>query len=67
MESFTKIVEAWGRLEMASDLGVPKDMPRQWSRDDSIAAKYWRELLNKAPARNINISGDLLIDLAKRS
>lgn len=68
MNSFTEIVETWGRKEMVVDLGLSnKDQPRQWSRDDSITAKYWRRMLDAAPKRNIHISPDLLIDLAARS
>ena len=66
MKNFTEIVETWGRTNMVADLGVPKDMPRQWSRDNSIPAWYWRRLLNKAAERNIAISPDTLIDLAAR-
>ena len=68
VQSFTEIVETWGRKEMAADLNLSnKDMPRQWSRDDSITAKHWKRLLEKAPERNISISPDLLIDLAARN
>ena len=66
MNSFTEIVESWGRSELAFDLKVPKERTRQWSRDNSIAAWYWKDLLSKAPERNIDISGDLLIDIAAR-
>lgn len=66
MQSFTEIVESWGRAELAADLGVPKERTRQWSRDDTIHAKYWRGLLEKAPERGIRVSPELLIDLAAR-
>ena len=66
MQDFREIVEAWGRKELASDLGVPKERARQWSRDNSIPQWYWRVLLEKAPKRNIEISPKLLIDLAAR-
>ena len=66
MQSFTEVVETWGRDVLAKDVGVPKERARQWSRDDSIPAWYWKTLLAKAPKRNIKISPDLLIDLAAR-
>ena len=66
MQNFSEIIEIWGRPEMSDDLKVPPDMPRQWWRDNSIPAWYWRRMLNKAPERNINISADLLIDIAAR-
>jgi len=67
MESFTEIVESWGRQQMATDLGIPKERARQWSRDDSITAKYWKDLLSKAPDRDIDISPETLIRLAARN
>jgi len=67
MKDFTEIVETWGRTNMVDDLGLPKDMARQWSRDNSIPAWYWRELLSKAPGRNISLSPEILIDLAARN
>ncbi len=67
MKSFTEIVKAWGRKNMASDLSVPKERVRGWERFDGIPDEYWQELLDKAPERNIEISPDLLIDLAARS
>jgi len=66
MESFREIVETWGRQQMATDLGVPKERARQWSRDNSIPQWYWKGLLAKAPDRNILVSPELLIDLAAR-
>ena len=66
VNSFREIVETWGRRQMGLDLGVPKERARQWSRDDSITAKYWKRLLAKAPDRNIDVSPELLIDLAAR-
>ncbi len=66
MDDFFEIVEIWGRPEMSADLKIPKDMPRQWWRDNSIPAWYWRRMLDKAPERNIDISNDLLIDMAER-
>ncbi len=66
MESHSEIVHAWGRETLAKDLNVPKERVRAWERFGSIPAEYWRELLNKAPERNIHISGDLLIDIAAR-
>ena len=67
MHSFTEIVETWGRTELAIDLGVPKERARQWSRDNSIPQWYWKGLLSKAPERNIEISPEILIDLAART
>ncbi len=72
MDSFTEIVQTWGRANMASDLSVPgeqvpEERVRSWERFNTIPDKHWRRLLNKAPARNISISPDLLIDLAARS
>ena len=52
---------------LASDAGVDVETVRGWRKRDSIPAKYWRELLDKAPKRNIRISPDLLIDLAARN
>lgn len=66
MHSNREIIRTWGRQQLATDLGVPKERVRGWERWDSLPASYWRELLNKAPERNIDISGDLLIDIAAR-
>ena len=51
---------------LADDAGVDIEAARGWRKRDSIPAKYWKVLLNKAPERNIDISGDLLIELASR-
>ena len=67
MSGNRKIIEAWGRAQLAVDLDIPKDRVRGWERHDTIPKEYWRELLNKAPERNISISPDLLIDLAARN
>jgi len=67
MDSFREIVETWGRTKIANDLGVPKERARQWSRDDSITAKYWQDLLSKAPSRDIDISPEVLIRLAAKN
>ncbi len=67
MNSNTEIIDQWGRVLLAVDLGIPPDRVRNWERHDSIPKEYWRELLNKAPERNIRISPELLIDLAARN
>ena len=71
MDSFTEIVKAWGRAEMADDLStpserVPEERVRGWERFDNIPDKHWQELLKRAPERNICISADLLVNLAAR-
>ncbi len=67
MHSFTEIVETWGRKRLVTDLGLPEDMPRQWSRDDSIHAKYWKKLLASPRAWAIGITPEILIELAARN
>ena len=67
MNSHREIVRAWGQGTLAADLNVPKDRVRGWYRNDGIPEEYWRELLNKAPERNISITGELLINLAARN
>ena len=67
MKSMTELVVAWGRKELAGDLGVPVERVRAWERFNTIPDKHWRELLDKAPKRNIKISPELLIDLAARN
>ncbi len=67
MKSFAEIVKAWGRKNMASDLNIPKERVRGWERFDGIPDEYWQELLDKAPERNIEISPEILIDLAARN
>ena len=66
MNSYTEIVNTWGVTEMAFDLGVPKERVRGWKRYDTLPPANWKRLLEKAPARNIKISPDLLIDIAAR-
>ena len=66
MNSYTEIVNTWGVTEMAFDLGVPKERVRGWMRYNMLPPANWRRLLEKAPSRNIDISPDLLIDLAAR-
>ena len=66
MDSNREIIRTWGIKRLAEDLGIPRERVRGWERWDSLPASYWRELLNKAPERNIHISGDLLIDIAAR-
>lgn len=66
VNSFTEIVETWGRAELASAMGVPKERARQWSRDNSIPQRYWKRLLAEAVEREFPISPDLLIDLAAK-
>ena len=67
MESYREIVQTWGRQTLASDLNIPEERVRAWERFDSIPAGYWQNMLNKAPERNINISGDLLINIAAKN
>ena len=62
-----KMIRAWGRAILAFDLGIPLDRVRNWERSNSIPKEYWRELLDKAPERNIKISPEMLIDLAARN
>ena len=66
MDSFTEIVEDWGREALASDMDIPKERARQWSRDDSIPSWYWQKLLARARRRGIKITPNLLIRLAAR-
>ena len=61
-----EIITTWGRGRLAKDLDIPKERVRSWVRQNSIPVGYWQKLLNKAPERNIHISGDLLIDIAAR-
>ena len=66
MRTNREIIRMWGRGQLAADLGIPKERVRGWERWDSLPASYWRELLNKDAERNIDISGDLLIDIAAK-
>ena len=67
MKSFTQVMCAWPSMALlAEDAGVDVEATRGWRKRDSIPSKYWRRLLNKAPERNINISSDLLVDIAAR-
>ena len=68
MDSFENIICGWPGMDvLASDAGVDVETVRGWRKRDSIPAKYWRELLDKAPKRNIKISPELLIDLAAKN
>jgi len=67
MRSNTEIVIKWGRALLAADLDIPEDRVRNWERSDSIPKEYMREMVEKAPERNIQISDELLIDLAARN
>lgn len=66
MNSFTEIVETWGRRQMGIDIGVTKDRARDWSRCNSIPAKYWKRVLELAPSRNIELTPVLLVELAHK-
>ena len=66
VDTYTQIIKTWGRKEMAADLGVPVERVRGWERFNKFPPQHWRVALNKAQARNIPISSDLLIDLAAR-
>lgn len=65
-KSFSEIVETWDRFELAYDLRVPPERVRGWLRDNSIPSSYWKDILSMAPDRGIDITPDLLIDLAAR-
>lgn len=68
MNSFEQIINAWPSIgEFANDMGVNVETARGWRKRDSIPAKYWKRLLNKASQRNISISADILVDLAARN
>ena len=67
MKSYAEIIRAWGRAEMAADLGVPKERVRSWERFDTFPDEHWKLALELAPTRNIEISPDLLIELAARN
>ena len=67
MESHREIVQTWGRQTLASDLDIPEERVRAWERFNSIPAGYWQDLLSKAPERDIDISPELLIELAARN
>ena len=68
MNSFTQVMCAWPKISLlADDAGVDIEAVRGWRKRDSIPARYWKKLLDKAPERNIEISPEILIDLAARS
>ena len=64
MDSFTNIVRSWGCEKLASDLGVPKERVRSWERFNTFPDEYWKLAVKLAPTRNIEISLDLLADIA---
>ena len=67
MKEFNDIAERWpSRAMFATDLGVKYTTARGWSQRDSIPSAYWRALINAGMRRNIEISPDLLIDLAAK-
>ena len=66
MDSFTDIIRAWGCERLASDLSVPKERVRSWERFNTFPDEHWKLALKLAPNRNIEISPDLLIDLAAK-
>ena len=66
MNTYADIVNAWGRERMASDFDVPKERVRSWERFNTFPVEHWKLALKLAPNRNIEISPDLLIDLAAK-
>ena len=85
MESYSDLIQAWGRGEMLSDLapglGISlepttdeekaelkrlKDRIRKWDQLDILPVEHWQALLEIAPSRDIDISPELLIELAAR-
>lgn len=65
-DSFSDLVETWGRQHMVDDLGETKDIVRGWFRNNNIPSDRWQKLLDKAPKRGIKISPETLIELAAR-
>lgn len=85
MESYSDVIQTWGRAEMVADLapnlGVSlepatdeekaelqrlKDRVRKWDQLDILPVEHWQTLLEIAPSRDIDISPELLIELAAR-
>lgn len=67
MNTYTEIVVAWGRQQLAEDLGVPPERVRGWERFDKIPSSNWRRMVDLAPTRGVNISPDLLLNIAAKA
>ena len=67
MKSFADIVDCWPQdWELAYGLGVPEHRVRHWRANDSIPARYWRQLLRLAKKKGIPLTANKLIDLADK-
>lgn len=79
MESFSEVIQTWGRQQLTVDLAEPlgireetddfrrlKDRIRKWEELDILPTEHWKAILSKAPSRGIKLSPELLIDLAAR-
>lgn len=63
------VVALWPDHEtMARDLGqdVKEHRPRDWARRGSIPPEFWVDIVRAGRARGLNISVDLLADIAAR-
>lgn len=68
MQTFADVLALWPSLsELATDLGVPYGVAKQWRMRNSIPAEYWQALTAAARDRGIEgITADVLADIAAR-
>ena len=66
MENFRSLISLWNtRVEMASDMGVGKNVVQQWYNRDSIPADRWIQLIAAAESRGFEgITLELLASIA---
>tara|TARA_R110000824_G_scaffold393340_1_gene592451 strand:- start:201 stop:416 length:216 start_codon:yes stop_codon:yes gene_type:complete len=67
MNSYKEIIEQWpSAQEFGTDVGVTGSLARVWKSRNTLPPRHWNLVVEKGQARGIDISLDLLAELAER-
>lgn len=63
--TFSELIGLWGIAQFAGDIGVTYSTANAMKQRNSIPAKYWARVVEKAAKRDISCTADRLMQMER--
>lgn len=63
--TFRELIIAWGLPGFAADISVSENTAKQMRTRNSVHWRHWPAIIEKAPARGLDIDQSTLMEMAK--
>ena len=62
-DTFEDLIEQWGIAQFADDLGINYSTANAMKQRNSVAVKYWPQIIQAAPRRGFKLSPVALLTM----